>query len=281
MIKYFNSEGAHGVWTESAGSLVTLLDAILPLMGWVIAFSAGHRRAYRSDHTLPGASGCYFYIDNTLAEYATYRVYKSMSDIDTGEEPVPRVADLPDGHVMARCGDGWQIIGDSRTIYFNSVDETGMRVSFLGVGDYISGVPGNTYNYMSIGSIAMGVGYEAILWANSSSNTRFSARNLNLDPDTATDIHLLPSGSLTSGTTSWESANSSVYGITAAPAMLSTNNQHYGKFRGMFFAMCNLSADPETYQEYSIDGFDLLVKRFTNGYYSLICVLLSQDEGHW
>lgn len=87
-VHYFNSEmtGMPGGLATTAGTLVAVLDHCLQAAGWTIAYSDTNRRAYRQG----GAMERYVWVDDTAtAATARFRVYDTMSGIDTGTVPTP------------------------------------------------------------------------------------------------------------------------------------------------------------------------------------------------
>lgn len=78
------------------GSLTNVLDWALDTSdatnGWEIAFTATNKRVYRSRYGIRD----YFRIDDSAGSGAALvRAYEAMSDVDTGTDPYPLVAQVP------------------------------------------------------------------------------------------------------------------------------------------------------------------------------------------
>lgn len=119
-----------------SGSLVALLDAVLvdgygsganakAGAGWSRVFSAGNVHAYRGNQ-VSGTGYCLRVDDSASignARYAWWRGYESMSDIDTGLNPVPTVAQIANGCMVPKSStlDGtsrpWMIVATERCFY--------------------------------------------------------------------------------------------------------------------------------------------------------------------
>jgi hypothetical protein len=109
---------AEGISNQTATGTISVKMAPL---GWEKAFSGTNLAAYRGidgDWVRP-----YLRIDDT-GTYPLYaRLYESMSDINTGDNPVPTVAQLANGLNWKKSNDAstaaraWAIIGDGRFFY--------------------------------------------------------------------------------------------------------------------------------------------------------------------
>ncbi len=118
------------VVTGQAGSLVAMLDAILvngygsksPL-GWSIEYTATNKRVYRGD--LDTGSGYFLRVDDTFGVTAGIRGYASMSDIDTGTDVFPTLAERANGMLWQKSGAAnatarnWVAIGNDRCFYLS------------------------------------------------------------------------------------------------------------------------------------------------------------------
>ncbi len=167
---YKSTDGSAPVLSGTAGALITLLDAVLVNgygakagAGWTKAFSGTNKAAYR-----PG-SGTRFYLrildDGSLtggARDANLRGYESMSDVDTGTNPFPTVAQLSDTNMCVRKSTSadstarpWVIFADSRTFYmFVQTGDSTTTYILWAFGDFYSKVDGDAYNCFIIGSNA-------------------------------------------------------------------------------------------------------------------------------
>jgi hypothetical protein len=115
------------VMVNSAGSFLGVLDACLingfgseAPCGWLKAFSGTNTAAYRSSDT--GSTQCVLWVNDTGTRDTYIRGYKDMTDISTGENPYPTIAQYANGlclyksnHSTART---WTLFCDKRSIYF-------------------------------------------------------------------------------------------------------------------------------------------------------------------
>jgi hypothetical protein len=152
-----------------AGSLVTVLDAVLvdgygsggdakSPAGWTRAFTATNKRVYRGDPV--AGTGYFLRVDDTgtigNARHAFLRGYRAMSDIDTGTEPVPTVAQLTNGCLWQKSSllDGtaraWAIFANDKIAYvFMDCGGNGMaEVSPFLAGDGFSHKLGDQHFFM-------------------------------------------------------------------------------------------------------------------------------------
>lgn len=72
--------------------------------GWAIALSDGNRRAYR--HTDPSGPAWYYWVDDSASNYARWRIFESMEDLDTGITPCPTEAQMAGGGYMIKWTSG-------------------------------------------------------------------------------------------------------------------------------------------------------------------------------
>lgn len=154
---YASTDAGAPTLSGIAGALAALLDAVLvdgygsgltakPPAGWTRTFSATHKRVYRND-PLTG-TGYYLRVDDTAAignaRHAFLRGYESVSDIDTGINPIPTAAQLVNGALWPKSTllDGtarpWAIVANNKTAYL-FFDGTGIGVAnatphFIGDG---------------------------------------------------------------------------------------------------------------------------------------------------
>lgn len=84
-----NSTASAPAMTRTIGGAIDVLNFVLVTQGgWTLEYSDTNRRAWKT----PAASSVswYFYFDdNVHADYAKWKIYKTMSDIDTGTDPMP------------------------------------------------------------------------------------------------------------------------------------------------------------------------------------------------
>ena len=149
------------------GSLVGVLDVVLPAAGWSIAFTGTNIRAYRQPAALdspltlraylrvndagPGAGG---------AREARIVGYETMSDVNTGINPCPTVAQLANGLFVRKSAAAdantrtWMILADARTFYMwiLSGDVASTYLCWM-FGDYYSFMPSDFYRVMVMGRV--------------------------------------------------------------------------------------------------------------------------------
>jgi len=130
---YQSTDGSAPVLTGVSGSLITVLDAVLvngygskPAAGWTHPFAGSStKQVYLSG----GSASMYYRVDDTggLAQggrEAGLRGYGSMSDVDTGTDPFPSVAQKADGCQIYKSENAsatavpWLIAADNRTMIF-------------------------------------------------------------------------------------------------------------------------------------------------------------------
>jgi len=156
--------------TGQVGSLVALLDAVLvngygvgpdarPGAGWTLAFSGLNKRAYRIDPVL--FSGAYLWVDDSStiagsnARAAHVRAYEQMTDIDSGLNGAPTVAQLVNGDTWTKSlaliavARPWIVIASAKWFYlFVDIAGTGLsNASVHFAGDLDSYVPGDRYAF--------------------------------------------------------------------------------------------------------------------------------------
>lgn len=113
---------ATGISDQTASGTITVKRAPL---GWSKAFSGTNKAAYKSVDA--ASTGMYLRVDDTATGVATTTDaravgYESMSDVDTGVNPFPTVAQLSGGHWWNK-GDNtvtakaWCLVGDGRLFY--------------------------------------------------------------------------------------------------------------------------------------------------------------------
>lgn len=146
--------------TGTAGSLTTLLDAILvgtagiaygttPSAGWTTAFTGTNARSYRMA-TTGGALGYYLDVNDNApgaggAREARMRGYEAMTALATGTNPFPTTAQLTAGIIVRKSTSldtltrPWVAIGDNRTFYlFILSGDTAATYLGFAFGEYYS-----------------------------------------------------------------------------------------------------------------------------------------------
>jgi len=137
--------------------------------GWTLPYSGTQKAVYRSAN---GASQQHYFrvLDSGGtaggAKEAVIRGYVAMSDVDTGTEPFPTVAQKADGVYVAKSSTAnstaraWTIFADDKTLY--GYISNGSHMIAFGFGHMNSWVSGDGYNSFLAGSAggnsATGVG---------------------------------------------------------------------------------------------------------------------------
>lgn len=93
---YYSTDGSAPTLNNAAGSLVTLLDAILvngygakSSLGWAKTYSGTNQAAYTQGS---GSNGFKLAVDDTTSGYAKVRGYEAMTNVTTGTNPFPTIA---------------------------------------------------------------------------------------------------------------------------------------------------------------------------------------------
>lgn len=128
---YRSTDSSAPVLTGQAGSAITLLDAVLvngygskAAAGWSKAYSGTNKAAYRSAAT--ASARHYIRVDDAAAlgpgtREALVRGYMAMTDVDTGTDPFPTVAQAANGMSLGKStttdatARPWVIAADERT----------------------------------------------------------------------------------------------------------------------------------------------------------------------
>lgn len=203
---YHSTDEGAPVLEGEAGSMIHVLETVLvhgygdkqPL-GWTKELHTSNVAAFRNDPTIPGSTGMYLRVNDSNRETAYCRVYKTMSDIDTGTDVAPNVLiTLHNDYVYwwkhqsgNRGPKRWSLIGDERTFYM-LVQAYGAYLEYdtgywgiYGCGDYVSFVPGNEWNYFVIGGGQSNAtsSYRFPNWGANNFHTFFMGRAQDLIPN--------------------------------------------------------------------------------------------------
>lgn len=175
--------------TNTGASFYAVLKWAIPQLGWTIAFDNGvDIIVFRNDPV--DGNGVYLRVDcTTSTEYATVKLYETMSDIDTGTFPTI-ATDVCYWHFFYDAGTPpWKFIGDKHFfwIYINTRDGYPSISQLYCAGDAISRVPLARDAVISYAEGALPtVAVDAFLsGANSTSGERYIAFMKNLAGDAA------------------------------------------------------------------------------------------------
>lgn len=165
---YKSTDGSAPVLTGTAGEFVNLLDKCLvagygakSAAGWTKPFTGTNKAAFR-----PASGGNQYYLrvlDHNLTgstRYALFRGYVTMSDVDTGTEPFPTVAQSStDGNGLPYNTNSivrdWIVVADGLTANV-FVNYAGTGYQGMVFGDFYSYVAADAYRTISIGESAIG-----------------------------------------------------------------------------------------------------------------------------
>lgn len=147
---YRSTDPGAPVLSGTAGSFAALMDAVLvdgygtgpdakPGLGWVRAFSEGHKRAYQNS-LADGGTGMFWRIDDGYARYVECSGYHVMSSIDNGVDPFGNTSNAWGKSVTAdSTAREWVVVGNGRSAYIfvrNGVALAGGALFGYFVGDY-------------------------------------------------------------------------------------------------------------------------------------------------
>lgn len=205
---YHNTDDDAPVLGNIAGSMIGVLNAVLVTgygdkqpLGWTKEFHEGNVAVFRNDPTVPGSTGMYLRVDDTNANYAQVRCYKTMSDIDTGTDVIPSITTHSQDYIYwlkHYTGTGspkwWYIMGDERTFYMSvatngaypDIQSGSWSERIMGSGDFVSYVPGNEWNYMLFGAGESGAGSTGVFPSSPGSSgrhTMYIGRSMALNPE--------------------------------------------------------------------------------------------------
>lgn len=219
--------------TGQVGSLVNVLDAVLVTgwggvggmlgAGWSKPFTGANKACFRApsgarqylrvQDDAPGAGG---------AREARLRGYEGMTDVDTGTNAFPTVAQMASGPIARKSttadatARAWICFADARTFYFFSStgDNAGAYQGFM-FGEYWSRLSAPAYNTIIIGRPAENTGAMAqerlnlLTTTNSFSEGHYIARN-NLEA-----VGSWFAGKV--GATNWSAGQQNLYGTIPYP----------------------------------------------------------------
>jgi len=162
---YRSTDASAPVLTGQVGSGISFLDAIAingygakASCGWTKEFSGTNKAAYRSGSD--ASCRTYLRADDTATGFSAtetaLRGYLAMSDIDTGTDLFPTVAQAANGMHLGKSNTAdatvrpWVAAGDSRTLIIFVQVRTGYWESHY-IGDFDSFTPGDAYDSVMIG----------------------------------------------------------------------------------------------------------------------------------
>lgn len=173
---YRSTDASAPALSGTAGSLITLLDAILvngygsqPAAGWTKAFSGTNKAAYRNGAAARARH--YLRVDDSAAggggaKEAQVRGYESMSDVDTGTDPYPTAGQIGGSGLYVRkslTADAtarvWVAVADDRTLLlFVYTADTASVALGLYFGEFYSFNAADSYQSILIARTAANAG---------------------------------------------------------------------------------------------------------------------------
>ena len=137
--------------------------------GWQELFAGQLANVIALKPAVPEATGCVLRVDDTGSTAARVRCYESMSDISSGTGPTPADTQVSGGLWWPKSSDTgsaaktWRLFADDRAFYIwtQPYSPTNAGV-LLGMGDFISDVPGDGYGAFIAGMVADNLSYSAI-----------------------------------------------------------------------------------------------------------------------
>lgn len=144
------------VSSGAASPAVGTGTVIVAPVGWTKSYSGTNKAAYRQK---TGTNQFYLRVDDTNAQNSQVRGYETMSDVDTGTNPFPTTTQIALGSGLyvyksitadatART---WQAYSNGKMLYFMGQHGTSTpRSACFAFGDFLSRLPGDTYNTIII-----------------------------------------------------------------------------------------------------------------------------------
>jgi hypothetical protein len=197
------------------------ITAKVASLGWTKSYTGTNKAAYRQKS---GTNQFYFRVDDTNAQNSQMRGYEAMTDVDTGTNPFPTIAQfaLGSGLYIYKSSTAnstareWKMWSNGKIFYLLTFSgATAGRLNGTAFGDFFSRLPGDAYNTVMIGETT----------ASFNSNTVFAAQLAGVSTVGAGHFIARPSSGAAGASTAGKfghyslSAGSSYlgYGTTAIP----------------------------------------------------------------
>lgn len=118
--------------------------------GWIKPYSGTNKAVYQSQGI--GASGCLVRAEDSYADYCRLRAYESMTDIDSGTDPFPTVAQVSDANrpSIHMATASWLVAADAYS--FIIVSYNGTTFGLAGFGDFVPSIPSDAHNCFLMGT---------------------------------------------------------------------------------------------------------------------------------
>lgn len=165
----------------SDGTATGTITAKMAPLGWTKAYSGTNKAVYHPSDA--NAVPSYLWVDDnnpptsSNGRWCFWRGFMAMTDIDTGTDPFPTVAQATNGLQILKStlsdstARNWFVIGDGRAFYLHTdpQNSTGTyageyRWNGYGYGEFVSLVPADGYNLFLSGEIAGQITLPAGAW---------------------------------------------------------------------------------------------------------------------
>lgn len=231
---YLNTDPSAPACSGVAGSLTTLLDAVLVNgygakagLGWSIVDTGTNWRVYR--HNPVSGSGHYLYVNDAAAgsggaREALVRGYKTWDAVaHSGTLPFPTVAQMSGGKVLKKSATAdstarpWMVIGNERCFYLFLDCNSGLRQVYF-AGDIKSYKPGDAGNFLVSGGPTQNVALSSVI-----SNTLLVGTAINSFAASSTAGYLASNASATTNSVKATSEGGYLAGVGAGFCFGSTS----------------------------------------------------------
>lgn len=151
-----NTTASAPVLSGQLGALIAVFDfALVTTSGWTKVFSGTNLAVYRA----PAGNRMYFRVDDNNTSWATIRMYESMTDVNTGVNPTPSIAQWPNGLTIIKSATAdtvaraYTIVERNGTVFYTCQSDVTAAVGVANnypchtwFGDFVSYKAGDAYN---------------------------------------------------------------------------------------------------------------------------------------
>lgn len=164
------SWAAPGIADGTIGGTITVKMAPI---GFTKEFSGTNLAAYRSSD-LASSSRCYLRVDDSAVQNARVLSYESMTDVNTGTNPMPTAVQLAGGAYLYKSNAAdntarrWMLVGDGRLFHFWWFN--GSYFHSMSFGEFISWRPGDAFNTILAAQVASNSYTGSLVYCTSTNN---------------------------------------------------------------------------------------------------------------
>lgn len=142
------------------------ISCVVSPLGWTKPFTGTNKAAYRNS-VADGGTGMYLRVVDSSGYNGSVQVFATMSDVDTGTDVAPLVANFANGlfwnksYTNDATARTWTLIGDGLTFYLSVISYPADGYFYEGMycaGDLESDVPGDAWHYTVAGRSSAGSG---------------------------------------------------------------------------------------------------------------------------